>query len=248
MRKLLYCIPLVVVAGVLIYNYGFAPDDGRALLARAITAHGGEENLARTRRGRIHGTGTRTTSAHDIQFVWEETFHLPDRAKRTIREPWLGELQTTTYLYGDGKCRIYDGKELKRTQEVGPGDLQGVTDVLGQLVKMRQARAKLTPLPEAQVRGRPTVGFATRSDEWGQVKLWFLHDRALLVRMMKQMDGPEGELPVDVEMLLDGYKEFAGIPMPTRIILQRDGRVSTDMTVKEVKFLDRIDDAAFAPP
>ena len=248
MRKLVYCIPLVLVAGLLIYNYGFAPDDGRALLGRAIAAHGGEDSLARTRRGRINGVGSRSTTAHDINFVWEETFHLPDRAKRTIREPWLGEMQATTYLYNDGKCRIYDGKELKRTQDVRPGDLQGVTDVLGQLVKMRQAKAALTPLPEIQVRGRPAVGFETDSAEWGKVRLWFLRDRGLLARMMKKMDGAEGEESVDVEMLLDDYKEYDGVPMPTRIILMRDGRVSTEMTVKDVKFLDKLDDGVFSPP
>jgi hypothetical protein len=76
---------LVVVASALSFAQLRADEEPKMILEKAIHAHGGQEKLALTLKGRIKAKA-KGTSPPNLGFsvTWEETFELPSKYKRLI--------------------------------------------------------------------------------------------------------------------------------------------------------------------
>jgi len=245
MRKLLYLIPLALLLGLLGYNYFAGGDSGRALLARAIEAHGGESRFDRTRTGFTKGKGNELVP-HDMPFTWEETFQLPHRLKSVIRKQWLG---SQTHIYADGKHRVFREKEEMSVidlEEAGE-NIESMPDILGRLVTAWRLKGQVTPLADTVVRGRQAAGIEIDTPGHPRLQLYFDKQTYRLVKMTKEKALPD-KGTVLVELYCSAYKDVDGVAVPGSISVYQDGRPFIELTIHEVKFVEKIDDSHFARP
>src|SRR5208283_3311190 len=155
MRKVWYLLPLLALLLLLGMNL-FPRSGARAILDRAIEAHGGDVNLARVKTARLKGTSRQIADgAFGPPSSWEEILRLPHNLKRTIRQPFAGGALVFTHLYRDGKCWIYKGKEQMDVIESEP---DSILVLLDRLVQMRKQDVPLTQMADEQVQGRAAVG------------------------------------------------------------------------------------------
>src|SRR5262249_4627706 len=139
--------------------------------------------------GTIKASGRKLLQVHGSELAksmtWEESFHEPDRLKRVIRQNFMGQSSTFTYLYRDGKLwSRMDDREVM-VQDMDSAVLDNLTSFLGQLVEMHQKRTPLKLLGEEIVANRKAIGIEAHSNEPGKLQLFFDKDSAWLVKMVK---------------------------------------------------------------
>jgi len=52
----------------------------------------------------------------------------------------------------------------------------------------------------------------------------------------------------DAETYFSDYRDFDGTKVPTRIMLESNGKVIFGIAIQELEFLDKVDDEVFAKP
>src|SRR5438874_1306534 len=77
-------------------------DEARAILDRAIEAHGGEDRIARTTVGHVVARGKfALPDFPECDVTWEETFDLPGRYRRVIQGKGAGRAFRMEYALTD---------------------------------------------------------------------------------------------------------------------------------------------------
>jgi hypothetical protein len=225
-----------------------AQEEPRAVIERAITAHGGAERLAAARAGQTRTRGT-VHLGGGIAFTAESWTQLPGRLKNVMQFTTPGgNYVQTQVLDGDRAWLNVSGK----TQEL---DARAVAEIkenlhaerLAGLVTLRESGYELTPLAEVVINGRPAVGVKVTSAGHRDLSLYFDKPSGLLVRTVGRVLDAAGQ-EVTQEKTCSGFKEMEGILRPTRVAVLRDGKLYLDLEVLEHKTVDRFPDGTFGPP
>jgi hypothetical protein len=250
MRQALYIAPLGLVAAFLLYTWLFVPESpARKVLIRAIEAHGGENNVARSRIGQARGTGSKI-GAHRLpfEFHWEETFQMPTRLKRVMWRKSLGiTTSTMVFLYRDGALwgRIDEEEpQMDKSKRHVP---ESFFVVLGLLADLRRENLPLKLLEETTLAGRPVVPIEFEGKGWGHVVLYFDKDTGLLVKRQKRDTEADGNA-TSLDLFYGQYRDFEGIAVPQSVAMYRDSELDQRLNLTGIKFLDRIDDSVFEKP
>jgi hypothetical protein len=222
-----------------------AQDEARALVEKAVEAHGGKKNLAKLAAMRLKCRGTAYIGGQTIRFTAESLTRLPDRDKRTV-EAEAGDGTVTWVFVSAGKksWKTYQGDQ----QPVTADELAG-NDAALQLARQRSLLPLLhdrslrrAHLGEITVEGRAAVGIKVTAAGHKDVDLYFDKASGLLVKSVRWGRSPE-DREVSWETYYLDYKEVDGVRQPMKYVQKHDGKTYTENEVVEVRFLDRIDDA-----
>ncbi len=248
----------IAVCLFLFFAVPASAEDARAVLDRAIRAHGGEDRLERTTRGRIKSEmdGHEMMEGRVIVFkvTREEIFDLPARFRRTIRGTANGGAFRLEYaITGKDGWLQEEGSVLKRkltefTFEPLPLAAHWQT-ILANLPLLRGKDTQLTSLPEQRKDGRTLAGIRAASPS-GASDFYFDKATGLLAR--SQWDIPSLLAGRDREMFGDNfyedYKDIKGVYYPMKIKASAGNAQVVIVTVSTVEFLDKIEDSVFAKP
>ena len=239
-------------------------EDARALLDRAIAAHGGADRLDKTRKGRLKAKMDGEDRGIPFKVAWEETFDLPQRYRRAIDRTLRDATHHLEYVI-DGKKGWF--REEKEPARALPGDEETpagrywktVLDrqplpltwhwqaVLAQLPQLRGKETQLTSLPDETKDGRVLAGFKAVSP---QIASTFYFDRTtgLLARanwaLPTLMPGDE----VTSETIYEDYRDVQGVRYPMRIRAGVGRIYSITTTVASFEILDTVENTVFAKP
>jgi hypothetical protein len=225
-----------------------ANDDAREVVRRAVQAHGGEKNLAKTLTGRIKAEMSGELGEIRMRVQDEETFQLPPSYKRVVEGEVAGQKGRLEYAFTDGNgwlrrdggpAQAFAGQKLplERHWHTMPALLPGL---LG-------AGYELSPIPGAQSDGRQVSGVRVKGEQ-GTVDLFFDASTGLLARSKRSMQLPLGNREVEGDIAYSDYKDVAGVKYPMKITVSAGGKKLIDVRVIEVQFLERVDPATFAKP
>jgi hypothetical protein len=225
--------------------------EARAVLDRAMAAHGGAEKLARYTaatmkiRGRIHnGLG----ASCDFTGV---TAGGPRRLRVEVNLTVLGRpLKSVQVLNGERGWMARNGqvRPLSKEEMDEEGEHLHV-GVVSHLVALRDKRFRVAPLGEAQVNGRDAVGVRVRCEGRRDVNLYFHKMTGLLLRtecLVKDLESGGRELMV--ETTYDDYRPVDGVQVAHRFTIRRDSRLYVQSEAVEVKVAEKLDDRLFARP
>jgi hypothetical protein len=222
----------------------------RELVERAIKAHGGADRLSRQRlmreqaSGVVHAAGTtkdvtsETLIRHPSQF----------RNARTMRvsgKPW----HITQVLDGDRGWLNENGVTSQAEERTLAGwREQAHAHYLATLTPLLAADKgyELAALDEVKINGRAAQGIKVSCKGHREVRLWFDRESGLLVR--KDFQAREGGKEAVQEEVFSDFKEFDGLKRPTRVVISFNGVTQAELTITDVRFLDRVDDKEFARP
>lgn len=227
-----------------------AQDPARAMIQRAIVAHGGLDKLSAARADRIQFKGTLHVGTATVPFTDEVVIQPPGQFKSTVRISENGRTRTIVHLLdGDKASILVDGQP----QPVSSSNLAQMRQTL----QLAQAM-KLVPLltdpafsvalvGEYQHNGRPVVCIRVAGHSQRDLRLYFDKETALLIKSEHLLDGVGGK-DVKQEALYSDYREVGGYLRPGRVSAFRDGNKVMETELIDARRFDRIDAREFNQP
>jgi hypothetical protein len=241
--KVLLCAAIFLAAGVA----RAADDDAKAILEKAIKAHGGEEKLTKYKAGTMRSKGKVETPVGEIEFTQESWYMLPDKMKEVAELDLMGnKIKTVALINGDKLSLEANGKEVelsdavKETLQEGSRRLQ-----FARLVPLRDKKYELSIIGEAKVLDKPAIGIKVSAKGMKDVSLYFDKKTNMLVKAeSRAKDAMSGE-EVTEERIIVEYNMKDPMPTPKKVLINRDGKKYMELEIQEAKFLEKIDDAEF---
>ncbi len=239
----------LVVLAVLVPAVG-AQESPRAVIERAIAAHGGQERLAQVRADRVRLRGVLYVGPAGVTFSNEVTVQLPGHY-RSVVEVRVGErTQTVVHvLSGDEASITLDGQaqtisathraQLKQTLEL---------ESAMRLVPLLSDPAySLAHLGLFRLRDRDVVGIRVQGRGQRDLKLYFDRERGLLVKAEHLLDGAAGK-DVRQEVYYSDYREAGGYLRPGRLAAYRDGKKVMEAELVDAVRLENVSPGTFQHP
>jgi hypothetical protein len=223
----------------------------KAIVEKAIAAHGGEQKIVRLNR--VHSIAEGTIDALPGQpampFVGE-SWRMDGNSKMVVTMRVLGQKVTVTdAVHGDTQWRQLAGVNQEISQEEAAQIQESrYVDQIVKLGFLKDAALELSALPETKIADKPALGVLVKSAGHKDVKLFFDKESSLLVKVehptLDLLSGKE----VTEELVLSDYQDKDGLKYAMKSELWRDGKKIMDGKVTKLEFVDKIDEKVFARP
>jgi hypothetical protein len=229
----------------------WAQDEARAIIQRAIQAHGGADALGRVRADKVKFKGTLVLQGHNTPFTAETIVQLPSKYKNVLEMNHNGDKHTIVHVINGKDIYItLDGRALKpepaQLAEIRSGlELERAKRLLPLLEDKSYQLAVLEPM---QVNDRPAVGVRITGRGRREMRLYFDKEFGLLVRAENRIDGGKGKEEVRQHFFFGDFKDIGGYKRPTKVHAYRDGKQIMDAELLDAKLLDKLDETEFAKP
>lgn len=243
---------LALLSVFALYSHlALAQGDPKAVVEKAIAAHGGEAKIARLNRvhSKAEGTIDALPNQPPVPFVGE-SWRWDDNSKMTITMRVQGvKVSVTDAVHGDTQWRQLFGK----TQELAKEEVAEIqesrhVDKIAKLGFLKDDTVELASLPESKIADKEAVGVVVKSKGHKDVKLYFDKESGLLLKVEhSSLDLLSGKEVLE-ELLLSDYQDKDGLKYAMKSTLMRDGKKIMDGKVTELEFVDKMDQATFARP
>jgi hypothetical protein len=247
MRKLL--LPALAISVLLcLTGRSEAEDSTRALIEKAVKAHGGAENLDKARAERLTAEGKLFQADGETMFTSETTVQLPDRFRHVTRYKLKAGTRTIIQVLNRDKAWIKDDAkltELNAAQLLEMKEMPYVHRVVHLTAILKDKGYTLTALKEIKVNDRATVGVKVASKGHMDISLYFDKANGLLV-MTEHRAAYEKE--VTQQEYYSDFKEVNGCKRPMKVVAYKDRKKFMEAEVKDIKQLDSVPDSEFAKP
>lgn len=222
--------------------------DPKDVVELAIKAHGGKDALSKAVKGSQKMTGTLTVLGTEMDFAGEVLYALPDKYKMTLTVSQPGQkVVATQVVSGDKVKTLVDGKARQLTAEQ-KGELRqtAANQEISLLVALLDDKKyTLKAGPDAKVGEADAAAVVVSGKGIADVTLLFEKKTGQLVQMRRTAVGPDDK-PAAEETTLSEFKKFGDVLLPTKLVVTRGGKKFMTMTVSEAKWLDKVEDKAFA--
>lgn len=223
----------------------------RELIARAIKAQGGSENLTKLKantskqKGKVHVLG------QALDFTGDTWVQLPDRLRSEVRSKFADQEINFLQIIAGGKGWI---KVANMTQEMDKGMLEEAKEQMNaanitHLVCLSDKEYQLSPLGEVKVGDRPAVGVRVQRKGYRDVNLFFDKDKHLLLKMETRGKDPmQGGQEYTSTTRYEDYKKVEGMMVAHKVVIERDGKPYVEAEISDVKLSEKLDDNLFDKP
>jgi hypothetical protein len=229
---------------------GRAQEDARAIIAKAVKAHGGEEKLAKLRADRVQVKGKLYLGEMEIPFTGETLVQLPGQFKNVMNMTFMGKNRSIVQvLNGDKGWLSIDGQ--MKEPDAAALNVMKETLYMDQLVRLtpllKGQEYQLTPLKETKVQDKPAVGVKVASKGHKDASLYFDKESGLLVKAeYKTVNNQQKE--VSQEEFFSDFKEVGGFKRPMKVVAFQGSKKLMEAEITDVKYPDKIADSEFAKP
>lgn len=249
-------LPLTTLLLVLLPVVSFgAPRDGagaRAIIDKAIQAHGGAAQVARLRTMHLKAEGTTSlVPGHPhAPFTVEDTWQMPDRYKTSITFTLQGKQFTQTQAIDGNQGWIQNDDQVQPLTKAAVAEMkeQKYAEDLGRLGFLGDKSISLSVLADTKVQGKPAVGVLVKSKGHRDVKLYFDRVSSLLVKREQMLQEEPKSKPVRQEIIFSDYQVTDGLKHYRKMIGLRDGRQVIQARITQVEYLEKLDPKVFAKP
>jgi hypothetical protein len=243
----------VLVAGLVLAVGGrvLADDEARAVIDKAVQAHGGTAALSKIKNEQVVTRGTLYAAGQSVPFTAETTAQLPDRFKNVMHlsAPGGKEQTVVQVIDGDKAWMTVDGKPRdvgeKPRAEMDESRYTERVTMLAPLLEEKEF--ELTALGDKKIDGRATAGVKVKSKGHRDVELYFDKETGLLA-MTKLMAVNSRMQPAVQEEHFSDYVKSGGIMRPEKFTVYQDGKKVTEGEVTDSTFPDKIGDKEFEQP
>jgi len=248
MRKLLGTL---LVVGTLVAVPVLAQEpDPRAIIEKAIKAHGGEKVLSKftaahsRSKGKIHlGAGLDFTSEEDVQ--------LPDKYRSAVMLDVNGMNITITQVFNGTKGWIDAMGNVMELDDKTTAEIKEILHAsrVGNLVDVLQNKKfKLAPLGEIKVKDKDAVGVRVSFEGKRDVNVFFDKTSGLLLKTEGRGLDPVSKQEVNQEKFFADYHDVDGRKTPRKVEVHNDGKIFVEAEILEIKLLEKLDDSTFKRP
>lgn len=249
MKRLI--LPGVGLALVLALSTASAQEpEPKALIEKAIKAHGGEEILLKLQTARTKGTGSVEVMGLTIKFT-SETVQTPTKHKsRMVMEVAGQKIDATEVFDGDkawlvlmNKVIDLEGEKLKAMKDSAHAS---TVETLVPLLKDKQFTVE--PLKEEKINDKPAVGIRAKAKGQRDVDIYFDKETGLVVKVSRLSYDSDAEKDAQYEAIVTEYKDFGSVKHASKVLVNKDGKKFMNLEITDVKVVDKVDAKEFARP
>lgn len=229
-----------------------APDDDlKAVLQKAIAAHGGEKNLNKFGGAISKFKGTIEIMGKSRDITGETTLLKPDKVKNTMTIDIEGMQIPVAIVYNGKKMwrsvnnKTEEIKDEKILTEMREG-LQA--EGAGSLSDYLKAPYELGALGEVKIKDKPAIGIRVSKKGQRDVSYFFDKKTHLLVKTEMRILDVEAGQEVTQEKYIIGYRDTDGLKTGARVVIHKDGKAFMDLEITESKVYEKLDESNFAMP
>jgi hypothetical protein len=236
----------LTAAGLLAVPAARAQDDAKAVIEKAVKAHGGAEVLNKFKAGKAKVKGVLLIMGQEIEVGGDTVFLYPDKAKAVLQLSVNGmKIGLTQIINGDKVEVSLGGMKLPLTDEqLSDARMSQYVSALSQLTPLLSDKAyELKALGESKFEGKALAGVAVKHKKFKEVKLFFDKTSGLLVKI-DHMTSEEGKEMLE-EQIFSDFKEFSGLKLATKETVIKDGKKSQEIVTEEFKPLEKVDEKEF---
>ena len=225
--------------------------DLKGIIRKAIDAHGGEEKLAKMKGASSKIKGTLIVNGMTLDVTGESVMKLPDKFRNTLNLNINGMAIETAQIF-DGKrywvAAAGNTQELKDEKIIKEVREQIGAERAGGLVQLLKDPAfELNVIGETKVKDQDAFGIRVSKKDSRDINMFFDKKTNLMAKIEMRTTNPmTGQELTQTKYLLD-YKEIQGVKTPSRLVIEQDGNPFMDLVISDVRILDTVDDAKFAP-
>jgi hypothetical protein len=222
----------------------------RALIDKAILAHGGQAKINKHKIRQTKSKGTLYLEGRMIEFTEEITFHLPDKFRSSSQFELMGTHKVTIGFDGT-KAWLNEDGENKDNMLDKLADLmkeQTYVSEVTLLTSLKDSAYELSGLGETKVLDKPAIGVRVARKGHKDINLYFDKDSGLLVKFDHRTMDFKTMKEVNVERIITEYQDKDGVKEAKKGVVNRNGEKFIEAEVVEVKYLDNIDDTLFSRP
>jgi hypothetical protein len=226
-----------------------AQETPRAIIEKAIKAHGGPERLSAIRADRVKLRGILFLDKKEVVFSAETLVQLPAQFKNVVEFTTDRKHTLVQILNGDKAYVTIDGQPEK----VADAALTEMREtlLLDRAVRLVPLLADkefgLSLLEEIKVQDRPAVGVRVQVKGRKEMRLYFDKETGLLSKTEHLLADEKGK-EIRQEEFYSDFKDFEGFRRPTRMLALRNGAKIMEAQLIEVKYATKIDDSEFDKP
>jgi hypothetical protein len=251
MRKLLF--PAWVM-GLLLGGTVAAQETPRAIIEKAIEAHGGKERLSQIRADRVKVKGVLYDNKRGTPFTAETLVQLPAQFKNVVEMTTDRKYTIVQVLNGDKAYVTINGKP-EPVEEAALTDMRETLqlDRAVRLVPLLTDKTfDLASVDEIKVNDRPAVGVKVTVKGRKEMRLYFDKETGLLAKtehMVLVKDNKDGKFKeIRQEEYYGDFKDLGGFKRPVKMQVVREGVKLMEMELIEAKYPDKIDESEFGKP
>ncbi|HJZ92196.1 MAG TPA: hypothetical protein VKE40_15075 [Gemmataceae bacterium] len=250
MRQWFLGVAVVIAAS----SAAVADEKAEAIVKKGIDSHGGADALSKNMASRFTLKGEVDVQGTDTEFTGDMAYVVPGRFKMNLNLEVMGmKISINQVINGEKAKRMVKVGDMVIKQEVEQEDLK--------MGAAGQAAQKLTPLLDPKVFSiraaddedvngkKAAVVIATPKAIDKEIKLYFDKESGLLVKTGHKGLGPgDGGARAEVykETYLSEYKKVNGVQVPTKMVLNHDGKKFMTATMGDYEVLEKIDDKEFS--
>jgi hypothetical protein len=228
-----------------------ADEATRAVIQKAIKAHGGEGLLGKFKAGRMKTRGKIEVGEASLPFSQDILYQLPGQFKELLELEANGQKVAVATVFNgekgwievEGKLQDIDDKLQAELREAGHlMQLSRLTPLL------QEARFKLSPVGEVKVQDRPAIGVRVECKGFRDVNLYFDKESGLLAKTERRALSGITMEEVTEERIVAEYRKVEGMQSPHKVVVRHDGKKFMEADVVEVKPLEQVDPKTFTRP
>jgi hypothetical protein len=227
-----------------------ADDDVKAIITKAIKAHGGEEAYTKYKAGQTKAKG-KVEILGGIEFTQESAFMLPDKMKEIVEMEIMGQKLRVVSLINGSKVSIEaNGMEVPISDPIQQALKDAIYSLkvsrLGELLKDKGI--ELSSVGEVKVNDKPALGVRVASKGHKDISLFFDKATGLLAKVERRTVDPQTGNEITEERIITEYTKTDGVPTPKKAVINHDGAKHMEFEILETKRLEKLDDSEFAKP
>jgi hypothetical protein len=227
-----------------------ADDDPKAIVLKAIKAHGGEEFMSKNKAAQIKNKGKiDIPGVGEVDFTQEVAYMLPDKLRESFEIKVMGQnLAIQTLVFGDKVSIELNGKEIDGGDKIKEA-MKSIGHVMtvGRLVPLVKEKGyELSLIGEDKVEGKKVIGIRVTKKDQKDVSVYFDKETGLLAKLEFRSVAPGSDTEITEERIVKEYeKNKDGIPMPKKVMVKHDGKTFLEAEVLEIKYFEKLDDSEF---
>lgn len=224
--------------------------DARAVVEKAVKAHGGQENLDKFPahslqfKGNFHGMGQAIpmTGVVAVQGL--------EKQKLDVEVEAGGQkFRVVTVLDGDkGWTRMGDETNAMDKDQVAEAKEQAYAGWVATLAPLKDKKFTLATIGETKIDQRPAVGVKVSCKGHRDVDLYFDKETMLLVKTETRVKDDGSGQEVTEESFAGEYKDVQGTKQAMKFTVKRDGKLFVEGEATEYTLTDKLDPSTFAKP
>jgi len=242
------------LAVALVLGFGplaFAQNEVKAIIEKAVKAHGGAEKINKAKflqikiRGKLELFG-------GIEMTQDTSLKFTGKFKEVTELDVNGQKVKVISVFDGNKASIMaNGQQVDVTDKIQEEFKEAayLMTKIGHLTNLLTDKSlQLTLLGESKVEDRPAVGVKAASKGHRDIDLFFDKESGLLAKIQSRKNDLQTMQEVDEERIIKEYQDVDGQKAPKKVLVNHDGKKYLEAEVLEVKYPDDIEDSEFQKP